>query len=393
MNKLYFDYCASAPLHPQVIHKLIDSSVNLYANASSTHEMGFEVNRIIEASRERIANVLHVKPSEVIFTSGATESNNMAILGVVRAYMKRTSQIPHLILSEIEHSSVYNCCKQLRDEGVEVTFLGVDRSGVVDPSALEKAIQDNTVLVSIMHVNNETGTIQPVQEIGKLLKTKPAIQFHVDGVQGFGKANLDLEDIDLYTLSGHKMGGPKGIGILMAKEGVELMPLMYGGNNEFGHRPGTTNVPGVVCLTEAVELSIAEQVEKTAYLTSLHHFIYSKLQSIPELIINTPEPPLSAPHIINFSYQNKGITSAIMISILAKKNIVVSSQSACSSKAKESRVLMAMTHNEEIASSSIRLSLHESVSFEDAKYLVNSITEMIDQIKSTSKFQLLLHQK
>lgn len=393
MDKLYFDYCASAPLHPQVIHKLIDSSVNLYANASSTHEMGFEVNRIIEASRERIANVLHVKPSEVIFTSGATESNNMAILGVVRAYMKRTSQIPHLILSEVEHSSVYNCCKQLRDEGVEVTFLGVDRSGVVNPSALEKAIQDNTVLVSIMHVNNETGTIQPVHEIGKLLKTKPAIQFHVDGVQGFGKANLDLEDIDLYTLSGHKMGGPKGIGILIAKEGVELMPLMYGGNNEFGHRPGTTNVPGVVCLTEAVELSIAEQAETTTYLTSLHHFIYSKLQSIPELIINTPEPPLSAPHIINFSYHNKGITSAIMISILAKKNIVVSSQSACSSKAKESRVLMAMTHNEEIASSSIRLSLHESVSFDDAKYLVNSITEMIDQIKSTNKFQLLLHQK
>lgn len=392
MDKLYFDYCASAPLHPQVIRKLIDSSVNLYANASSMHEMGFEVSRMIDASRERISNVLHVRPSEVIFTSGATESNNMAVLGVVWAYIKRTHQIPHVILSEVEHSSVYNCCKQLMNEGVEVTFLGVDEAGIVSTSALEDAIQENTVLVSIMHVNNETGTIQPVHEIGKLLKSKSNIHFHVDGVQGFGKAAIDLENIDLYTLSGHKMGGPKGIGILIAKEGVELMPLMYGGNNEYGHRPGTTNVPGVICLAEAIELSISEQAEKTRYLTALHNYIYSELQMIPELNMNTPKPPLSAPHILNFSYRNKGITSAIMISILAKKNIIVSSQSACSSKAKESRVLMAMTHDEEIASSSIRLSLHESVSFEDVQYLVSSITEMIDQIKSTNKFQLLLHQ-
>ncbi|MNO72557.1 Cysteine desulfurase [compost metagenome] len=367
----------------------MDSTKQLFANPSSVHDMGFEANVRVEEAREQISALLQVKPEEVVFTSGATESNNLAILGVVRAWAKKTGRAPHVITTQVEHSSVYNCCKQLMTEGVEVTFLPVDGNGAVSVTAIEKSIQPNTVLVSVMHVNNETGAIQPIQEIGKLLKNKSGIYFHVDGVQGFGKQSLLIKDIDLYTLSGHKIGGPKGIGLLIIKETVELTPLLYGGEQEHGIRPGTTNVPAVLSMAKAIELTLKNREETMRVLTTLHDLVYSKLVAIPEIILNSAQPPLSSPHIINFSYTGKGITSAILIGILAKQGIIVSSQSACSSKAKASRVLMAMTNDEMISSSSIRLSLHESVSLMDAEYLIDSIEKMVNHVKTKNKFELL----
>lgn len=386
---LYFDYCASTPLHPLVYEEFIQTSIQLFANPASVHDMGFEAKQRVEEAREQISALLQVKANEVIITSGATESNNLSILGVVRARMKKLGQTPHVITSSIEHSSVYNCCKQLADEGVEVTFLPVDRNGVVSVSAIEESIQANTVLVSVMHVNNETGAIQPIHEIAHMLKAKRDIYFHVDGVQGFGKQSLPLQEIDLYTLSGHKIGGPKGIGLLIRKEFVEISPLLYGGEQEFGIRPGTTNVPAVLSMAKAIELTLKNREETMRVLTILHDLVYSKLVTIPEIIINSAKPPLSSPHIINFSYTGKGITSAILIGILAKQGIIVSSQSACSSKAKASRILMAMTNDEVISSSSIRLSLHESVSLQNAEYLINSIEKMVNHVKTKNKFELL----
>lgn len=389
MDKLYFDYCASAPLHPEVYEELLDTTRRLYANPSSVHEMGFEASRWVEAAREQISSLLQVKFNEVIFTSGATESNNLAILGIVRAWMKKTGQIPHIITSQIEHSSVYNCCKQLVEEGIEVTFLPVDQHGMVNVDSIEESLQENTVLVSIMHVNNETGVIQPISNIGELLKNKPQIYFHVDGVQGFGKQAVSLENIDLYTLSGHKIGGPKGIGLLIMKEHIQLIPLLFGGEQEYGIRPGTTNVPAVLSIAKAIELSLKNRDETMKTLTAIHDLIYSRLEAIPRVVINSVKPPLSSPHIINFSYHKKGITSAILIGILAKQGIIVSSQSACSSKAKASRVLMAMTHDEVISSSSIRLSIHEAVSLDNVKYLLDSIEEMVSHLNTKNKFELL----
>lgn len=389
MNSLYFDFCASTPLHPRAFRTLVDTVKHCYANPSSMHEMGFEASLKVEESREHIARLLQVKATELIFTSGATESNNLAILGVVRAWMKRTGRNPHIILSEIEHSSVYQCGKQLAEEGVEVSFLPVSRSGIVSPVSVKESLQPNTILVSVMHVNNETGAVQPIEEIAELLKSEPHILFHVDGVQGFGKLQVELEHIDLYTISGHKIGGPKGIGLLVAKEHIEIGPLMYGGEQEQGIRPGTTNVPAVLSFTEAIVASLEERQEKLEYLTTLHGLVCSRLATIPGLVMNSPVPPLSSPHIINFSYQGRGITSAMMISTLAKQGIIVSSQSACSSKAKQSRVLMAMTQNESISSSSIRLSLHETVTQEEAVYLVAAIEQMVSQLKSKNKFDLL----
>lgn len=389
MNSLYFDYCASTPLHPRAFQTLLDSAKQCYANPSSMHEMGFEASLRVEGSREQIARLLQVKAKEVIFTSGATESNNLAILGVVRAWMKRTGRTPHIILSEIEHSSVYQCGKQLAEEGVEVSFLPVDRRGIVSPASVRALLQDNTILVSVMHVNNETGAVQPIDEIAGVLRTEPHILFHVDGVQGFGKLQVELEHIDLYTVSGHKIGGPKGIGLLVAKEHIEMDPLMYGGEQEQGLRPGTTNVPAVLSFAEAISASLEERQENFKLLMTLHNLVYSRLAAIPELVINSPVPPLSSPHIINFSYQGRGITSAMMISMLAKQGIIVSSQSACSSKAKQSRVLMAMTKDEMISSGSIRLSFHETVTQEEAVYLIAAIERMVSLLKSKNKFDLL----
>ncbi|WP_442950322.1 cysteine desulfurase family protein [Paenibacillus sp. E194] len=275
------------------------------------------------------------------------------------------------------------------EEGVEVTFIPVDCDGVVSVKSIEVSLKANTVLVSIMHVNNETGIVEPIDEIGRFLKSKPGIYFHVDGVQGFGKQALDLANIDLYTLSGHKIGAPKGIGLLLVKEQVELIPLLYGGEQESGIRPGTTNVPGVLSLAEAIKVTTLEREEKMKHLTKLNDYIYSNLEAIPELKMNSPKPPLSSPHIINFSYKEKGATSAIMIKMLARLGIIVSSQSACSSRTNLSRVIMAMTHDKEVSSSSIRISLHEAVSLEDARTLVSSILQMVEQIKSKSKFELI----
>ncbi|GIP51546.1 cysteine desulfurase family protein [Paenibacillus vini] len=389
MNSLYFDYCASTPLHPRAYRTLMDSAKHNYANPSSMHEMGFEASLRVEESREQIARHLQVKATEVIFTSGATESNNLAIVGVARAWKKRTGRNPHIILSQIEHSSVYQCGKQLAEEGVEVSFLPVNSNGIVSPVSVKESLQANTILVSVMHVNNETGAVQPIAEIAELLKSEPQIHFHVDGVQGFGKLQVELEHIDLYTVSGHKIGGPKGIGLLVAKEYIEIGPLMYGGEQEQGVRPGTTNVPAVLSFTEAIVASLEERQEKFEYLTTLHGLVCSRLATIPGLVMNSPLPPLSSPHIINFSYRGRGVTSAMMISMLAKQGIIVSSQSACSSKAKLSRVLMAMTQDETISSSSIRLSLHEMVTQEDAVYLVAAIERMVSQLKSKNKFDLL----
>ncbi|RCX19130.1 cysteine desulfurase [Fontibacillus phaseoli] len=389
MNSLYLDYCASTPLHPRAFQTLMDSSKLYYANPSSMHEMGFEASLRVEESREQIARLLQVKATEVIFTSGATESNNLAIIGVVRAWMKRTGRNPHIILSEIEHSSVYQCGKQLAKEGVEVSFLPVNRQGIVSPVSVKESLQANTILVSVMHVNNETGAVQPIAEIGELVKPMPHVLFHVDGVQGFGKLPVELDYIDLYTVSGHKIGGPKGIGLLIAKEHIEMDPLLYGGEQELGIRPGTTNVPAVLSLAEAIAAAFEEQQKKFKHLMALHDLVYSRLAGISELVMNSPQPPLSSPHILNFSYQGRGITSAMMIRMLAKQGIIVSSQSACSSKAKQSRVLMAMTQDEMISSSSIRLSFNETVTLEEAGYLVASVEQMVCQLKSKNKFDLL----
>lgn len=387
MQNIYLDYCSSTPIHPKVYETLLKYSQNHYSNPSSSHIMGLEVSDLVENSRESIASLLNLQPSEVIFTSGATESNNLAIIGTIKA-LKKTNKAPlHVITSITEHSSVFNCCKELENENVEVTYLPVDKNGRVSVSSVLNAIKDNTVLVTIMHVNNETGSIQPVIEIGEKLKEYPNIRFHVDGVQGFGKVSIDLKNIDLYTLSGHKIGAPKGIGILIKKEHIDLLPLIYGGNQENGLRSGTTNVSGVLSLTEAIKIAVEEQEKNYKMIKNLHEYTVSKLKDIADLHMNSPELPLSSPHIINTSYP--AATSAMLIHLFSQRGIILSSQSACSSKGnKVSRVLMEMTNDEKISSSSIRLSLHETTTYSELDEFISVFKDILNQLKSKNKYKL-----
>ncbi|MEC0134726.1 MULTISPECIES: cysteine desulfurase family protein [Paenibacillus] len=380
------DYCSSSPLYPQVYDLLLKTSQEYYSNPSSSHSMGYEVSNLVEESRETISSILNVKPSEVIFTSGATESNNIAILGAIKWLMDNKKKPIHIITTSIEHSSVFNCCKELQDAGIEVTFIPVDRNGIVDTSLVIKHINVNTALISIMHVNNETGSIQPVMEIGALIKSYDSnIIFHVDGVQGFGKIPLSLDDIDMYTLSGHKIGAPKGIGILIKKDLVCIKPLIFGGNQEYGLRSGTTNVTGVLCISEAIKISYENLELNIKHIYMLYKYMLEKLQDFPDIIINSPKTPLSSPHILNISFS--GVTSAVLIHLFSVRGLIVSSQSACSSKSKKvSRVLMEMTNNEKISSSSIRISLSERTSFEEVEYFITILNDVVSQIKSGKKY-------
>lgn len=372
---LYFDYCASTPIYPEINRLMYEISEKNYANPSSMHILGIEANRLVEQSREEIADTLKVKPNEIIFTSGATESNNIAIFGIVRAMKKKLNKSIHVITSQIEHSSIFNCFKQLEEEGVNVTFLPVNDDGVVSVENIERNLQNNTALVSIMHVNNEIGTIQPVEQIGEILK-KNNVLFHVDGVQGFGKLPVKLDNIDLFTISGHKIGGPKGVGLLVVKEEIEVMPIVFGGGQEYEIRSGTLNVPGIVGIAEAIEMC-AHQNSSNLY--TLHSIIYSELSNIPGIVINTPQLPTAAPHIINFSYPST--KAAFFLKLLSDQGIVASSQSACAAKKNEpSRVLKAMNKNEEIASSSIRVSYDNNVSINEARLLIEGINLAIEEL-------------
>lgn len=379
MDKVYFDYCASTPLYPEVLKIFLESTEKLYMNPSSPHILGQEVNMLVDKSRESISNLLRIKTHELIFTSGATESNNIAILGLINSLKRSSSKEMHIILSQTEHSSVYQCCKNLELYGVKVTYLPVDENGLVSIENVKNSITDNTVLISVMHVNNETGSIQPIEQIASIVKNESDIYFHVDGVQSIGKLPINLEFIDLYTISGHKIGAPKGIGALVVKEHVPLSPIFFGGNQELGIRPGTINVPGVLSFSEAINISITKQEGRLKYLTELHKFLDSFVNSIPELTVNSPKIGISSPHIYNFSY--KGIPSSILLSILEKKGVISSSQSACSSNKKTSRVLMSMTGDSEVSSSSIRLSFHETIDMKDMEYLTETIKYMVDRIK------------
>ncbi|WP_339223012.1 cysteine desulfurase family protein [Paenibacillus sp. FSL H8-0332] len=387
MRLLYLDYCASAPIHPKVYEHYIKASKELYANPSSAHQLGFESNGIVEEAREDIASILEISPREVIFTSGATESNNLAIIGVARAARKSSTEKVHIITSVIEHSSVFNCCKYLEEEGFEITYVPVDMDGRVSVETIKNSIKSNTILVSIMHVNNETGTIQPIDEISKMIKGKGNIFFHVDGVQGFTKAAIDLSDIDLYTLSGHKIGAAKGVGVLIVKENIKLKPMIFGGGQEAGLRSGTTNVPGVISLAEAIKIGILEKNEKMEYIKKLNAFIVDGLKSIPGIVINSPGGEISSPHILNISSTEPGLNSAIILNLLSKKGIIASSQSACSSKSnKQSRILMEMTNDTLISSNSVRFSFNESVNREDAEYLLDSLEKIIIQVRKNGRF-------
>ncbi|SFB17643.1 MULTISPECIES: cysteine desulfurase family protein [unclassified Bacillus (in: firmicutes)] len=379
---IYFDNSATTKPYDEVLHSFMKVASEYFGNPSSLHALGGQAEKLLNQARGQIAELLDVQSSEIYFTSGGTESNNLAIKGGALFYKKRGR---HLITTSIEHPSVKAAMAQLEQEGFEVTYLPVSSDGKVSVEDVEKAIRKDTVLISIIHVNNEVGTIQPIEEIGKLLGNYPKILFHVDHVQGIGKVPLQLKSsrVDLCSFSAHKFHGLKGTGLLYMKNGIHLAPLFSGGNQENKLRSGTENVAGAVSMAKALRMVLERQNQYGERIQEIKSIVRDEIGRLHNAVINTPEHH-SAPHILNFSFP--GVKPEVIVHALGQQNIFVSTTSACSSKTKKpSPTLLAMGKSPKIAESSIRISFsYDNHKSEAVKFLtclkqaVNKVSEVIN---------------
>lgn len=374
---IYLDNGATTKPHPEVIESFRKVSETYFANPSSIHELGGVVSDLQSQAREQVAQLLGVNREEIIFTSGGTEGNNLAIKGIALQHQNRGK---HIITTEAEHPSVYNACKALETLGFNVTFLPVDEYGTIQIDDVKAALRDDTILVSVMHVNNEIGSIQPIEEIADLLAQYPKVFFHVDAVQGLGKVplRLDREGIDLCTFSGHKINGLKGTGVLYVKQGTTLFPLFHGGDQEFGIRSGTENVAGNVSLAKALRLIKEKERTNLSELKTLRLKLLAELSEIDGVFVNSPKE--GAPHIVHISVP--GLKPEVVIHSLYDKDIIISTQSACSSKKEdESRVLRACGHDRKRASSGLRITLSYETTEADVNAFLAQIKIVIQELR------------
>ncbi|UOQ47138.1 cysteine desulfurase [Gracilibacillus caseinilyticus] len=374
---IYLDNSATTRPNLQVLESFTKASSQFFGNPSSIHGIGMDAERLLRKSREQAASILKVQPNEIIFTAGGTEGNNIAIKGTALAHQKRGK---HIITTAIEHPSVLEACQGLESLGFEVTYLPVNAEGFVEAEYVKKAMRKDTILVSIMHVNNEIGTIQPIEEIGAIVKNYPKALFHVDHVQGFGKVPLNIEKshIDLCTISAHKIHGLKGTGLLVVRNGVRLFSLAHGGGQEQSIRSGTENVAGIVSFVKAMRLANEKQSETASNLTELKKYLIEQLQSSAKVKLNTPANN-SAPHIVNFSVP--GFKPEVMIHALEESDIYISTKSACSSKsADESAVLIACGKNRSIATSGLRVSMSYETTKEEIVFFSQQLENVIQKL-------------
>lgn len=379
---IYLDNSATTKPYKEVLDTFLTVSEKYFANPSSLHSKGGEAENLLTAARKSIAALLDVQPSEIVFTSGGTEGNNIAIKGIAYQHQNRGK---HLITSAVEHASSYESFQYLETQGFEVTYLPVNKAGVISIEDLKEAIRPETVLVSMLYVNNETGTIQPIKEIGEILKNHKKIFFHVDNVQGIGKVPLQLKEwgIDLCTISAHKIHGLKGTGLLYIKNGVTLSALLTGGEQEYRKRAGTENVAGIASMAKALRLTLDVMRIKKDKMLAVKQVFIEGLKKIEGVELNTPEKH-SAPHIVNFSVE--GIKPEVLIHSLDKRDIFVSTRSACSSKqGGASRILLEMGLGERRASTAIRISTSYENSVEEAKNTLQVLEEEILNFKKVMR--------
>ncbi|MEM2841102.1 MAG: cysteine desulfurase NifS [Candidatus Bathyarchaeia archaeon] len=381
MKRIYMDNAATTQIDPEVVEAMVPYFRYKYGNASSLHSFGREAYEGIEKARKQVAELIGASQNEITFTSGGTESDNMAIKGIAYKYRDRGK---HIITSQIEHPAVLETCNFLESVGFKVTYLPVDKHGLIDIESLTKCITKDTILITIMHANNEIGTIEPVREIGEIAHEMDVI-FHTDAVQTVGKIPVDVEklNVDLLTLSGHKIYGPKGVGVLYKKDSVQIQPLIHGGGHERGLRSGTENVPGIVGLGKAAELSKNRLPDDSAKLTVLRdRFINRVLNEIEESFLNG-HPTKRLPNNAHFRFS--GIEGESLILSLDDKGIAASTGSACSSKKlAPSHVLMAIGLNEVQAHGSLRISLGRNNTEEDVEYACDSLVEVVNRLREIS---------
>ncbi len=373
MQRFYFDHNATTPVNAEVLEAWLPALRDVYGNASSIHHFGQVAKQKLEAARRQVGRLLNAAPRDVVFTSGGTEANNLAIFGVAGAG-------GHVITTSIEHPAVLNPCGSLQS----VTTVAVGSDGVVDPADIRRALRPDTVLISVMHANNELGTLQPIAEISAIAR-EAGVVFHVDGVQAVGKVPVDVEalGVDLYSVSGHKLYAPKGIGVLFVRKGTRLRPLLFGGRHERDRRPGTENVPGAVALGCAAEIareSLAAESRRVAALRD--RLEQAVIGNIPDAHGNG-RAAARTPNTSNIRFD--GIEGEAIVISLDLKGFAVSSGSACSSGAVEpSHVLLAIGLSPQDARSSVRFSLGRSNTVEQVDALVNSLAESVAHLRRLS---------
>ncbi|MBF2485451.1 cysteine desulfurase family protein [Listeria welshimeri] len=378
---IYFDNSATTKPNDAVLETYTKVASNYFANPSSLHRFGAKSKELLDTSRKQIATMLGVLSEEIIFTSGGSEGNNLAIKGLAYSYKNRGN---HIITSRIEHPSVRMVMEELESNGFRVTYLQVNKNGVIDLEELKAALTKETILISIMGVNNEVGSIQPLQEIGETIANREHTFFHVDFVQGIGKVPLEIGQmaIDLLTFSGHKFHALRGTGVLFKKKNVHLHPEILGGGQEMGYRSGTENLAGGVALAKALRLAL-ENEQNTSELIEIRDYLLSEIAYMPDMTVHTKKS-FAAPHIICFSA--KGHRGEVLVHALEKEDIYISTTSACSSKQKlASSTLKAMDVTDEEATGAVRVSLSYENRLSEAKIFIQKLQEIIENLNKVVK--------
>lgn len=381
-REVYLDNSSTTPMHPEVLKEMQTLLERKYGNPSSLHRLGNDAERTLSSSRQLLAEQLGVKSGEIYFTSGGTESNNMALAGIARRNYRRGK---HLLTSKIEHPSVLEPLKKLEVEGFQVTYLEPDRNGLLDPFQLAETVTPKTILVSVMHVNNEIGTIQPIAEIAAAIKRKnPQTIVHVDAVQSFTRLPLSPREqgIDVLSISAHKFHGPKGTGALYIRGGILVEPLLAGGEQEKGLRAGTENTPGIAAMALAARLNSENRKEKTAQSKIFKEKMLSSIETAhPWAQINGPRKAEGVPNILNISFP--GLKGEIILHALEEHNIFVSTGSACHSrKNKPSHVLEAIGAEKAALDGAIRISFSSMNTPEEIEYAAFKIPQVISELKA-----------
>ncbi|HOB20090.1 MAG TPA: cysteine desulfurase NifS [Candidatus Atribacteria bacterium] len=380
-QKVYMDHAATTYTKPEVLEEMLPYFTEVFGNPSSVHGFGRQARRALDHARERTAKALNAQPSEIFFTAGGSESDNWAIKGTALANRDKGN---HIITTSIEHHAVFDTCKFLEKNGFEVTYLPVDEYGMVSVEKLKEAITDRTILISVMFANNEIGTIQPIEEIGRIARERK-IYFHTDAVQAVGNIPIDVEklNIDMLSLSAHKFYGPKGVGALYIKRGVKILPYIHGGAQERNRRAGTENLPGIVGLGKAIELAVENMAAHNERLTAMRDRLIREILSRVEYSRLNGHPTKRLPGNVNFSFEF--IEGEALLLSLDLKGIAGSSGSACTSGSLDpSHVLLAIGLPHEIAHGSLRLTLGDGNTDDDVDYVIEVLPEIVARLREMS---------
>lgn len=371
---IYLDYSATTPVNREVLDTFSKVSLDYIGNPNSLHKLGVEAKKLMDAATKQVADLLKVKMDEVIFTSGASEANNLAIMGVVQKYPNRGK---HIITTKLEHSSVLECMNYLETIGYVIDYVNVSENGMIDLEHFKSLLTKDTVLVSIHHVNSEVGFCQNVNEIGEILRDYPTTIYHVDGTQAIGKIPVSLYNIDLYSFSSHKFFGLKGVGCLIKKSNIEIVPMIHGGKSQTNYRSGTPALGLIVSQAKALRLVLSDLNKNYEYVKNLNSLLKKELSNIDGIVINSNENCI--PHIVNISVFD--IKPETMLHALEEENIYISTKTACSKDNSDSLTLTTIGKDSSISGHSIRISISYVTTEEEIHYFVENLKKCIKKLK------------